>query len=137
MKKKQWDAISDERHDQIWCQIRAALNPGHKHNTPDSILDNLSPDESDALFNRLCCDYGRCVMFGSDSNRKNKLLLEFEKTLELMYKRRQAELLRGDAGCQRRRIKDGQRVRYEQRSQMQGGGLPSYRSTSPPRTTHR
>ena len=92
MKTKQWDAISDERHDQIWHQIREALNPGHKHNTPDSILDNLSPDESSALFNRLCCDYGRCVMFGGESNRKNKLLLEFEKTLELMYKRRQAKL---------------------------------------------
>ena len=85
MKKKQWDAISDERHDQIWCQIRAALNPGHKHNTPDSILDNLSPDESDALFNRLCCDYGKCVMFSGDSRRKEKLRNDFEKTLDLMH----------------------------------------------------
>jgi len=64
MKKKQWDALSDERYDKIWRQIREALNPGHRDNTA-GILDSLSIDEEEALFNRLCCDYGRCVMFSS------------------------------------------------------------------------
>ena len=97
MKKRQWDAISDEKYNQIWHQIREALNPGHIDNSPN-ILDRLSVDETEALFHRLCCDYGCSVMFGNDSNRNKKRLLEFEKTLELMYKRHQAKTIRGGAG---------------------------------------
>ena len=48
------------------------------------ILSKLSNDEKAALFNRLCCDYGKCVMFGGESNRKYKLRREFERTLDLM-----------------------------------------------------
>ena len=38
MKKKQWDAISDEKYSQIWHQIREAINPGHRDNTPASVV---------------------------------------------------------------------------------------------------
>jgi hypothetical protein len=48
------------------------------------IFAKLSPDEKAALFNRLCCDYGKCVIFSGDSKRKEKLLLELKRTLDLM-----------------------------------------------------
>ena len=85
---KQWNAISDEKYVQIWNQIRDALNPGRTDNTQD-ILDGLSPDEAEALFHRLCCDYGFSTRFGKESKRNEKLLIEFEKTLDLLHDRHQ------------------------------------------------
>jgi hypothetical protein len=87
-KKKAWDAISDETYTQIWLQIRQTIHaPTDRQGATPAILGifaKLSPDEKAALFNRLCCDYGKCVMFSGDSKRKGKLLLEFERTLDLM-----------------------------------------------------
>ena len=87
--KKAWDAISDEKYRQIWLQIRQTLYaPIDRRGATPAILDifaKLSPDENAALFNRLCCDYGKCVMFSGDSRRKEKLRSDFEKTLDLMY----------------------------------------------------
>ena len=87
-KKKAWDAISDETYTQIWLQIRQTIHaPTDRQGATPAILGifaKLSPDEKAAFFNRLCCDYGKCVMFSDDSKRKEKLLLELERTLGLM-----------------------------------------------------
>ena len=88
-KKKAWDAISDEKYTQIWLQIRQTIYaPIDCRGSTPAILDifaKLSPDENAAFFNRLCCDYGKCVMFGGVSKRKEKLLEDFGKTLDLMH----------------------------------------------------
>jgi hypothetical protein len=82
-KKKAWDVISDDRYTEIWHGIREALNPGGRY-TATEILGKLSGDEKAALFNRLCCDYGKCVMFSGDSKRKERLFGDFEGALELL-----------------------------------------------------
>jgi hypothetical protein len=48
-------------------------------------LEQLSREQKAALFNRLCCDYGKCVLLGGDSKRKEKLRLELESTLGLLH----------------------------------------------------
>lgn len=83
-RKNAWDAISLERYAEIWNQIRAALNPGGRKQNVAEFLDRLTQDEKAALFNRLCCDYGKCVLLDSDSKRKTKLLVELESALDLM-----------------------------------------------------
>jgi hypothetical protein len=82
--KKAWDAISDERYTEIWHQLREAINPGGR-NTPEKILEQLSHNQKAALVNRLCCDYGKCVLLGGDSKRKEKLRVELESTLDLLH----------------------------------------------------
>jgi hypothetical protein len=82
--KKAWDAMSDEECAEIWGQIREAINPGGRK-TPEKILDQLNQDQKAALFNRLSCDYGKCVLLGGDSKRKEKLRLELESTLDLLH----------------------------------------------------
>jgi hypothetical protein len=82
--KKAWDAISDERYTEIWHQLREAINPGGRK-TPEKILDQLSHNQKAALVNRLCCDYGKCVLLGGDSKRKEKLRVELESTLDLLH----------------------------------------------------
>ena len=88
--KTAWNAIPDDKYIQIWLQIRQAIHaPTDRNGATPAVLDilnKLSRDEQAALFNRLCCDYGKCVMFSSGSNRKQKLLLEFERTLDLLHR---------------------------------------------------
>jgi hypothetical protein len=84
IQKKAWDAISDEKCAETWHQLREAIKPGSRK-TPEKILDQLSQDQKAALFNRLCCDYGKCVLLGGDSKRKEKLHLELESTLDLLH----------------------------------------------------
>jgi hypothetical protein len=89
MKKKAWDAISDQKYSQTWLQIRQTLYaPIDCRGSTPAILDifaKLSPDENAAFFNRLCCDYGKCVMLGCNSKKKETFLGDFEKTLDLMH----------------------------------------------------
>lgn len=89
MNEAKWDALTDKRYNDIWSQIRAALNPGRRKST-EQILDCLSPEETAALFHRLCHGYGYAMKFGNDSNRKEKILNEFEITLDLMQERHQS-----------------------------------------------
>jgi hypothetical protein len=90
MKTKAWSAISDEKYRQIWLQVRQSIHAptDRKGSTPDilAIFDKLSHDENAALLNRLCCDYGKCVMFSGESKRKGKLILEFERALDLLHR---------------------------------------------------
>jgi hypothetical protein len=82
--KKAWDAVSDEKYAEIWGQIRVAIHTvGRKGSV--KVLEQLSREQRAAFFNRVCCNYGKCVWAGGDSKRKEKLRLELESTLDLLH----------------------------------------------------
>ena len=84
IQNKAWDAISDEKYAEIWGQIRVAIHTVGRKDSAKA-LEQLSREQKAALFNRLCCDYGKCVLLGGDSKRKEKLRLELESTLGLLH----------------------------------------------------
>src|SRR5450759_2855470 len=84
IQKKAWDAISDEKYAEIWGQIRVAIHTVGRKDSAKA-LEQLSREQKAAFFNRLCCDYGKCVWTGGDSKRKERLRLELKSTLDLLH----------------------------------------------------
>ena len=84
IQKKAWDAISDEKYAEIWGQIRVAIHTVGRKDWAKA-LEQLSGEQKAAFFNRLCCDYGKCVWAGGDSRRKEKLRVELESTLDVLH----------------------------------------------------
>jgi hypothetical protein len=82
--KKAWDAISDEQYAEIWGRIRVAINTVGRRDSA-KVYEPLSREERAALFNRLCCDYGKCVWTGGDSTRKRRVRQELKTTLDLLH----------------------------------------------------
>ena len=84
IQKKAWDAISDEKYAEIWGRIRVAIHTVGRKASAEP-LEQLSREQKAAFFNRLCCDYGKCVWAGGDSKRKERLRVELESTLDLLH----------------------------------------------------
>jgi hypothetical protein len=84
IQKKAWDAISDEQYAEIWGQIRVAIHTVGRKASAEP-LEQLTREQKAAFFNRLCCDYGKCVWAGGYSTRKEKVLQELKSTLDLLH----------------------------------------------------